>query len=278
MKKSIKQIYLWGGLGNVLYQINLAYYLHENGYEVFVNKGLLDYDNKLLRNSIKIHKGVYKRVDLFIDSTRIGVIDKLKHTDYFYMLMYKMGINFKNFRFFNHDWPNDIEILKVNNFLGYFQKTRNISYQLGFTFRTKFKPKLDKELLSLVNLDSTILIHARFGDKLDVNQFDVSYNSLFHIFKSFESIVIVTDDVKNASLLSFNSDLKFKIIVVCSEDLVDDFYLISSAKTVVISRSSFSWWATEISISNQKIFQPSPLYIHVDWESFSNKNRIGFES
>lgn len=276
MKNSIKQVYLWGGLGNVLYQINLAYYLHEKGYTVFVNKGLLNFNNKFLRNIIKIHKGVFERVDLFIDLNKINVVNKLNYKDIINFILYKLGFNTNSFKFFNHDWPKDYELSKVNSFLGYFQKTKIISMDLGIIFKTNFKSILNKELLFKVNQDSTILIHARFGDKVGVKEFDINYLYVLNVINNFKTVVIVTDDVNQAKLLNFNN--KIELIVVCSEDIIEDFNLISCAKTVIITRSSFSWWATEISSKEQKIFQPEPFYNHVEWELFSNKIRVGYES
>lgn len=278
MRESIKQIYLWGGLGNVLYQINLAYFLYECGYNVQVNKGLLDYNNLFIRKSIKVHKGVYDRVNLFVDSNKIEIINNLSFKDVFYLIAYKFGFTFKFFKFFNHDWPIDYDVINVNNFFGYFQKTNNISFYLSKSFYLNFKSNINKEILDLVVLDSTILIHARFGDKIDVSEFDVNYFNIYNIVKEYQTIVVVTDDIQNAKLINFDSKTHFDLIFVCSENIIDDFYLISSAKAVVISRSSFSWWATEISVIDQKIFQPSPFYNHVEWQLFSNKVRIGYET
>jgi hypothetical protein len=276
IKKSKKYVYLWGGLGNVLYQINLAYYLYESGYKVFVNKGLLNYNNIFYRKIIKIHKGVYEQIDLFLDSEQVEVNSGLKIKDLVLLFIYKLRINIKGFKYFNHEWPNEIEISEVNTFFGYFQKTKYISQYLGQTFYSRFKPKMNMELIDLVRLDSTILIHARFGDKVSINEFDLNYNKVLHIFRKFDSVVVVTDDLKYAGRLFLNDNKKNNINLVSSDYLLDDFYLISNAKNVILSRSSFSWWATEISLNRQVIYQPEPFYLHLEWQHFSNKTRLQF--
>jgi hypothetical protein len=273
-KKPIKQVFLWGGLGNVLYQINLAYYLSQKGYYVLLNRGLIDYNNRLLRKLLKIHNGIYSQASMFVDTSKINIVDKLNFKDIINIILFKVGISTKKFKYFNHEWPTDHEIFSIDNFFGYFQKTKFISSQISLAFKSKFKPKSDDLLLNLVKNCETIVVHARFADKIDLKEFELCYSNLSYIFDDFASIVIVTDDEKNARLMKFTNIKKKKIIVISSPDLIDDFHLISMAKNVVLSRSSFSWWATEISSTKQFIFQPEPLYLHLDWQHYSNKKRI----
>jgi hypothetical protein len=277
MKNNKKQIYLWGGLGNVIYQINFAYYLNEIGYKVTVNKSLINYNHKLKRSLVKIHYGVFENINFFIDTEKISFRDKLSFTDIFYLLLFKIGIKQSKFKYYGHDWPSDNEIYFNNNFLGYFQKTNIISDKIQLTFYKKYNPNLDKEILKIASLDTTILIHVRLGDKKNIDEFSINYTKLFNSIINFKLIIVVSDDEENARLL-FSNFNNHKILFSSNICLLDDFYLISSAKNVIITRSSFSWWASEISDIKQIIYQPDPFYKHVEWKPYSNKQRIGYET
>lgn len=113
-------------------------------------------------------------------------------------------------------------------------------------------------------LDNKILaIHCRLGDYLEWGSdtlggknlsLPVSYyrNSLKRI-KNLEDykIIVVTDDIENIkNKFDFISD---KMIVSSSE--IIDFQILQNSNKIIISNSSFSWWAAYLGKS-KKVYAP----------------------
>lgn len=120
---------------------------------------------------------------------------------------------------------------------------------------------------SWIKLDSSIqsseccarndlVIHVRRGDYLLHN-----WGAPFSFFEaaiestSFDRMCIVTDDRHDPFLRRFD---KYKPSIVCSHYL-SDFALLTQAKKIIMSPSTFSWWAAFISYA-EEIFFPIPQH------------------
>ena len=115
-----KVIYLMGGLGNVLYQLNFAYYLKDLGFKVILNVSLLESNWITKIFNWKVHKGTINAMSYFMGND--------------FIIQNKPGIQLvsgflKNNRtiswlfrskYFGHNFPNIDEIKVYNIFFGVF--------------------------------------------------------------------------------------------------------------------------------------------------------------
>ena len=121
-------------------------------------------------------------------------------------------------------------------------------------------------------------IHFRFGDYLTYGNETLGgtnivlpeqyyLNAINHIKNISEyKVVVVTDDVDNfGERLSI---IKDKIIV--SESEIMDFQILLNADLLIISNSTFSWWAAYLNKKQPKVFAPE------FWMGFKVKKEFPF--
>jgi hypothetical protein len=138
----------------------------------------------------------------------------------------------------------------------YLQKTFVIKKEYKASFRNKYE--------QLFNENKIIAIHCRLGDYLNWGSDELggenltlpqSYyqNALSQIDQlDAYKIIIVTDDILNIEdRFGFITD---KIIV--SEDEIIDFQILQNANLLIISNSSFSWWAAYLNTNKALVYAP----------------------
>jgi hypothetical protein len=138
-------------------------------------------------------------------------------------------------------------------FVGYFQK-----YEYTDLIREEFISKLsfnESVLKRYPQISQKIVIHIRGGDYKG-NVFHEQplknyYKKCMEIC-SGDSFVIVTNDVPYARGFLPNCD-------IINEDEIDTLYLMSKAKGIICSNSSFSWWGAYLN-PNRPIFFPSKWF------------------
>lgn len=143
----------------------------------------------------------------------------------------------------------------------------------------KIKRSIENEfLLKKIDINEAyhkVAIHIRRGDyvyETYLGNTDCSlplsyyYKSIQELCKKISNpfFIFVTDDPNYVSVNFQNVEPK----LVCSNDTITDFLTISYANSVILSNSSFSWWASKLGCN--KSFIVAPMY----WLGF--KERVEF--
>ena len=146
--------------------------------------------------------------------------------------------------YFNHKW--DYSTLK-NNFN-----------------ELRLKPiKLNKQFHQICNDD--VLIHLRGGDFLEISDLNICkldyYKKAikYSISKGYNSFKLISEDQKYGE--EFLKEIKqsfvdLKISMLHKNTIKNDFNLIRSAKLAILSNSTFSWWASFLSVSKREFIVP----------------------
>lgn len=168
----------------------------------------------------------------------------------------------------------DIEVIKRqftdNSYYdGFFQSEnyfeKNKEYFLKkLRIRKKYRVLFSEKFGHFFNENKVIAIHCRLGDYLnweiegfgdkDLTLPQSYYENAINQIDDIDEcqIIIVTDDVVNIEN-KFNF-LKNKIIV--SEEEIIDFQILQNAHKLIISNSSFSWWAAYLNNKNAIVYAP----------------------
>lgn len=267
-----KVIYLMGGLGNVLYQLNFGYHLKDLGFKVILNISLLESNWITKVFNWKVHNGTISAMNYFIDNDFI--IQNKPGVQLVSAILKSSAIaKLSKSKYFGHDFPTTDDIEIYNIFFGYYQNTTFISQKLKYNFSKCYKNTLKSEFLHSIKEQETFVIHFRGGDKSTDLNFRTNYK---HALKkvSAKKVFIITDDIQSAQKLIKEFNCLTRII--SNDNMLEDFLIIQLAKNKILSRSSFSWWAAEMSDPNCTIIEPKPFYKHTTWQPTSYHVRTGF--
>jgi hypothetical protein len=106
-----------------------------------------------------------------------------------------------------------------------------------------------------------LYVHIRRGDflstdsALQLNFYEQAVAFILEHNEEIETVKVVTDDPDYCES-SLNIPISFQVIR--GQSAFDDFLTLVSAQYVLISRSTFSWWAARI--GNGKVYYPTPWY------------------
>ncbi len=283
----MKKIYvsLIGGFGNQLFIYAFSKYLSKK----FNIKVILD-TSFYQTSKIKIElekfniKKIYKE-DIFNE--------KFKYLKFLQVIPYEKRYLFLRIFFFSkikhiffekrvdldffYRKPHDLSyICNDKNF-----KTKNIDYIYGYFQNEKYFYRdfnLEKELVptsrmsqnKIKNIYSKIkenscAMHIRSFDSNDYNFTMLNHNYFMKAIQSIEKkgiskFYIFTDNVKHAKSIIQKIDKfnNYKFIKLYSLNTIEEFYLMSLFKNIIISISTFSWWAAFLGHSKKdNIVQPS---------------------
>lgn len=232
---------LQGGLGNQLFQIFTAISTAlDNNYKFVFNylmpKNLKDHASKSYRDSIfrfirrmelnKKQWNIYNEISFNFNKINID-----KNLDNILLNGY-----FQSYKYFDH---NKKKILKYLNM-------EENKYLKNYNCITKILG------------ENTVAIHVRRGDYLDYplyhyNLTEIYYKKALRHFNNQKfSFIIFSDDIeycKNSKIF----DKLNKIHFVEEKDTIFNFYLMMFCQNIILSNSSFSWWATYLSNKNKVI-------------------------
>lgn len=187
--------------------------------------------------------GLYKGIDLFY-------MDKHKHHSY---KNDNCLINMYDKDVFNINDNTSIHMLSQSEDYYIDRKVDIINW---FLIKDEYIKQYESLLVSYnINLDNTCIINFRGGEYKSVPGLilnkDYWKNSMDHIRSLDENIrfLIITDDVKCASLY-------IPGVEILHIDIGFDFYIVNKAKYVILSNSSFGWWATWLNTSYKKVIAP----------------------
>jgi hypothetical protein len=244
----MKNIWLMGGLGNVLFQILAFNIISKTSEKVFYVKTLTEKNHITKFLGWTIHQNLYNNL---IEKKQFNEM-KLSKSSIIVLISFlskKMQLKFKSATFYS----SSIQITDYtsNHVFGYFQDK---------TFLKMHKKEL-LELGGLLNFNyameekKPIVVHYRKGDSDWAIRSSYYYNEIKEMLKK-ESlpILIVTDSINEARV--FFNDVKNTKILQSSNALDDFQYLVSSDK-LYCAPSTFSWWAAHSSDENSELVMPN---------------------
>jgi hypothetical protein len=281
-RSKMRQIYLFGGLGNQLFQYKAAIYKTE-GKPIILNASLLNQsqiqsadllDFRLPVNVYCLLPGRIKSPDRKIlnsairysanDHKILGLGTILRST-----LKFRFGGSW----FINSGVGADMKLAstQARNYLGYFQFA-----QLDeATSPTKFEVELInvstelRRIISSLNIEKSMLVQVRMGDYLqDSNIGHLNYNffeaQLQKACKEFEfeKIYLYSDNPDSAWKL-IPSNLHGFTRIIHSDTLKPSeiLELMRYATHYIISNSTFGWWGAHLTYSpDSTVVAPDPWF------------------
>lgn len=275
-----KRVYLWGGIGNVLYQYNFALYLKSKGYNVELSAIMIK-ETGILSVFNNHHRGTLHFFLMLEEKLNVALILRFK-LDWIDMLGYlhsKLFINTALFRYFDHITPSLKDIEESNLFLGYFQRLPWRSPLLSDAVESLVTPRFIELHQNNIWQDESLVVHLRFGDKENDPDFYLDFGLLESLFAEYKKIYVISDSPKRVDTYIENLGKNgLNVVNYCSSNILDDFLKLYMAKNLALTRSSFSWWAAELSPYNKVIYEASPFYSHLNWSPYTTKeNKIYYE-
>jgi hypothetical protein len=216
---------LIGGLGNNMFQYAIARIIADQKQCNLLVEGI-DTLTKVFPNAVNITD----RIDLCGNVLEVGYKSEEKYLHHINMS-----------KISSHNGPINIE--------GFFQKyelykNHKSTIKNWFSFdESGFKKPTKKDLI----------IHHRLGDYVRLN-WQLFPEDVMKIIKNnnieYENCYIVTDDPSNKILNSYNINA-----IILKQTELEDLTFMKYANQLIISHSSFSWWAAFLGNQN-KIYTP----------------------
>lgn len=278
-KKKTLVIYLMGGLGNVLFQINFAYNLRDAGYNIRLNVYSL-MSNNIISKILK-----WSNHSTLNNIIELGILDGFE-IDHKFRLSFmnalwskKTGKNIFGTKFYGINSPSHSEIISVKNLFGYFHNKNPINDFFVNHLRERLNIWLSlkknlQELIGKLIKHGDIIVHVRGGDfTTDSNlELGVDYykKAIAAAANNCGSVLVLTNDALYAE--SILCDIPFQII--SQDSPVADFIIIMKSRIKVLANSTFSWWAAELSDDKCTIVEVDSYYPKLNWLPLSKKQRI----
>ena len=172
-----------------------------------------------------------------------------------------IGVNDRNFYLKNSYFFNK----KILFFDGYF--IHNWMYEeINELFsQLKLRPiYLNREHIKICN--ENVIIHVRGGDFLKIKHLNICDNYYYKkaieyaLRKGFNTFKVISEDRKYAKeiikeMKKYFIDLKISILK--SNSIKNDFNIIRSSNSAILSNSTFSWWASFLSNTKTEFLVPS---------------------
>jgi hypothetical protein len=278
-EKKTLVIYLMGGLGNVLFQINFAYNLRDAGYNIRLNVYSL-MSNNIISKMLK-----WSNHNTLNNIFELGILDGFEIDDKFRLSFMnalwskKTGKNIFGTKFYGINSPSHSEIINVTNLFGYFHNKNPVNdffvnhLQERLNIWLSLKKNLQELIGKLIKHDD-IIVHVRGGDfTTDSNlELGVDYykKAIAAATNNCGSVLVLTNDALYAE--SILCDLPFQII--SQDSPIADFIIIMKSRIKVLANSTFSWWAAELSDNKCTIVEVDSYYPKLNWLPLSKKQKI----
>jgi hypothetical protein len=268
MKRRTFTCELQGGLGNQLFQLAAADYVSKkNGFAVNANIDKLQTGRAT--RIFSIPEEILKILCPEATVTKSSVPLLLKRicwrvTSFF-------PTHFFSYEYRQSEIGYDSRLDSNFNFHrlnGYFQTYKYVDSLNWRSFlEENVMPNSEIEiLLNRMKTANPVVLHIRGGDylidKSGIGNLSENYfkQCLSEIAGKDDEIWIFTDDRNHATKLL--SNLSYNFIFIDQENLLSPFsalFLMSKANRIIISNSTFSWWAAYFS-SNSQIYSPNKWF------------------
>ena len=272
-----KEIYLMGGIGNVLFQLNFAEIMREAGFDVVVNTSLL------------VRHKITKLLMRWSDHGTLEALNLLHMLDDFQTNSnlgsdVALGLCAKARRrpvlrvgYYDLSAP-DPDSWDFSTAFGYFHLNVDICGAFVNKVWRELNTLLELPEFSVVknNIDrigSGVVMHVRGGDykKSPASLLPASYYK--RAASGEKKCFVVTDDMRFASTMLNTIGFDFEFLG--STGAISDFMTLAFAKRKILANSTFSWWAAEVGENSEKILQREPYYDHVSWHPRTRRTRTG---
>jgi hypothetical protein len=272
-------IYLMGGFGNILFQINFACNLRDAGYLIRLNTYALKRGNIISR---LLGWSNHNSLDDVID---LGILNNFETEHGFSfafinaLLSSKTNKSIFGTRFYGINSPKINEIINIKNLFGYFHNNNDVNaffinlLRQRLDYWLSLKPELQEMINAFFHQDH-VVVHVRGGDFTINSDLELGveyYQNAVEVVQTKTGLVhVLTNDILYAKKTL--KDIKFKII--SQDSSIADFIILMKAKNKVLANSTFSWWAAELGDNNSRIVEVDLYYPKRDWLPRSMKQRI----
>ena len=180
----------------------------------------------------------------------------------FLFLSKKLGTSILGNKYLGRKKYGSDKIQHYKCLMGYFQNNHDISLEFVNDLRKRLA-KIEKS--DLTGIES--VVHFRGGDFNATN--DVILEKYYtKSLKDFKKVLIITND-KNRAHNFFSKNcpwLSFEFTI--GKSLLEEFRILTDARHITGSNSTFCWWAAEL--SDAVIVQPKEFY-DFTWKPNSRK-------
>lgn len=274
-----------GGLGNQLFQLAFSLFLVQSGNTVVINNSLfqkasyhdgfvlnelLDFQILNLRQSseektdifFKLLKGYNNNLWLrgiftlkklwIIINTLLGRIPKINISEKDYLLIRFISQYFGRNPFFDSRYTFYLDGYWQN--IIYTQSSRNLIKESILDLPSSSKARIIHQNIKTSN---SVAIHFRGGDFKSIEQYNILTQEYYK-----KALELILSNTINPTFFLFYDDKQFmkdmlpshleNVVDVSTNDFksTEDFLLMKSCSRLIISNSSFSWWAAYLTDSD----------------------------
>jgi hypothetical protein len=251
-------VFLIGGLGNNLFQISLGDYLKQTGHRVTYNSYFLKKNFITKFMGWTIHSSEVTNEILKAEEVRSG----LNFVDIFYLLVF---FSLSKLKLLDISSPNKNKIF-FRRCLGYWQENNVINKNFVDRVKSYFYKGVTSEAYNV--------IHVRRGDFSECSQLTWSYYlDAIKVMKENKYMIIANQDdvfyefqerLKNEKL-----KCKVEFIKSTGKNFKEDFSLMIGANKVIMSNSTFCYWAVQLGNSVMSIY-PNKISPNRYWKYCMN--------
>ena len=264
------KFYMAGGVGNCLFQLNYCSHLRQKGVEIEVQTFLLTPSWFLKLIGWEFHSGT---LDFLHD---IGALEnvKLSRGNIFdvALLLLAKKFHLKEWKYKYIQTSENIEdcIPSAKCITGHPHHGVPVNEAFVKSVQSRLQSYRRKEYSSVEGP----VVHIRGGDflKSKIKGMALGQKYYAQIFKLFQNCTIITNDKTYVGALMKD----FPSVTYSfsrASTVLDDFILLTSASELILSNSTFSWWAAELGTA-ETIYEPEFYYTHIDWRPNSLQRRI----
>ena len=264
-------VYLMGGLGNQLFQYHLGLSLCKSQNRRLI---LVDCSRHASYNR-KNEEGI-RALDVSVSGRIVmnslrelvmrRIINLLKYS-WARSIFSKVGFVFST----DKQHFNEISSKKRNlRLAGYFQSFSLVKDMIGSNIEIKNPTKWYLEMRQLLKTENPIALHMRRGDYLqhaktmgvlDLKYFEESLSDILKNQRSERSVWIFTDS--DSAAIEFReriTKINVKVRLVSPPEdsqAAESLLLMSLCNEIVISNSTYSWWAAVLGSAEKRVIRPS---------------------
>lgn len=255
MKNKNKIIFLGGGLGNNLFQIAYGEFLSKKGYNIQYNLFLTQKNILTTLLGWSIHRNEITN-QLLKDK---NVTNKINLIDIIFLIFSFIKKRIANEKLYN------ISESEEKRYFGYAVQGPHLNKEIFDLLSLKIRNSFQNKIKN--NVNNTIM-HIRRGDfSREYSLTDDYYIQALKYLKPQNNVIVVTDDSNIITHVKENIFQNAKLSD--GKSMVDDFFTIFNAKNIIMSNSTFCYWACILG-NAEKVTYPSKISTNQGW--FFNLN------
>jgi hypothetical protein len=233
-----RTIYLIGGIGNVLFQL----------FEGYKLAGEVKYSTYFIQRNIITRYFLRWTIHENDMLPAIENFRSISEAPPMSILMKLLVLRFKNSTAFS---GRGVEI--ENHLFGYYQDLRVDSSTHDFNL---FVNHL-RSCISYPHLSEKYnnVLHIRLGDSVWAKGKHSYYLKAFTLLNKYGIVTIVTDEAEAVKIFLEQSAIEVKNYEILSISTLETFTVMVHAKYLGVAPSTFSWWASQISLKAELIME-----------------------